>query len=81
MAHDGGYLAAGAVFHSERGSQYTSDEFARYCATLGVTRSTARTDLCFDDAAAENWFATLKNEMYDRHWFPTHTRPGTPWSE
>ncbi len=26
------------------------------------------------NAAAQNWFATLKNEMYYRHWFPTHAR-------
>ena len=33
-----------------------------------------RTGVCFDNAAAESWFATLKNEMYHRHWFPTHAR-------
>ena len=74
MAHDGGYLAPGAVFHSDRGSQYTSAEFARCCTTLGVARSMGRTGVCFDNAAAESWFATLKNEMYYRYWFPTHAR-------
>jgi len=74
MASDGGYLAPCAVFHSDRGSQYTSDAFASCCTTLGVTRSMGRTGVCFDNAAAESWFATLKNEMYHRHWFPTHAR-------
>ena len=74
MAHQGGYLAPEAVFHSDRGSQYTSDEFARCCTTLGVTRSMGRTGVCFDNAAAESWFATFKNEMYYRYWFPTHAR-------
>lgn len=64
----------GLVFHSDRGSQYTSDAFASCCTTLGVTRSMGRTGVCFDNAAAESWFATLKNEMYHRHWFPTHAR-------
>ncbi len=74
MAHDGGYLAPQAVFHSDRGSQYSSREFARCCTDLHVTPSMGRTGVCFDNAAAESWFATLKNEMYHRHWFPTHAR-------
>ncbi len=72
MARDGGYLTPKAVFHSDRGSQYTSDEFARWCARNDVVRSMGRTGVCFDNAAAESWFATMKNEMYYRHWFPTH---------
>lgn len=74
MAHAGGYLAPKAVFHSDRGSQYTSREFAQCCAELDVIRSMGRTGVCFDNAAAESWFATLKNEMYYRQWFPTHAR-------
>ena len=33
MAREGGHLPAGAVFHSDRGTQYTSAEFATWCAT------------------------------------------------
>lgn len=72
MARDGGYLASGAVFHSDRGSQYTSAAFARWCTGNGVVRSMGRTGVCFDNAAAESWFATFKNEMYYRQWFPTY---------
>ena len=33
-----------------------------------------RTGVCWDNAAAESFFATLKNEMYHRYWFPTRAR-------
>ncbi len=72
MARDGGYLTPKAVFHSDRGNQYTSDEFARWCTRNDVVRSMGGTGVCFDNAAAESWFATMKNEMYYRHWFPSH---------
>ncbi|MEV6102754.1 IS3 family transposase [Nocardia sp. NPDC051981] len=60
--------AKGVVFHSDRGSQYTSKEFAAYCAKNGVLRSLGRTGSCFDNAVAESFFATYKKEL-------VHTRP------
>ena len=74
MARDGGYLRPDAVFHSDRGSQYTSKQFGRWCAHHHVVRSMGRTGVCYDNAAAESWFATFKNEMYYQHWFPTHAQ-------
>lgn len=74
MARLHGHTRPGAVFHSDRGSQYTSKEFTRYCVTRGITRSVGRTGVCYDNAAAESFFATLKNEMYHRHRFPTRAR-------
>lgn len=74
MARTHGYLAPGAVFHSDRGSQYTSAEFAGYCDRIGVRQSMGRTGVCWDNAAAETWFATMKNEMYYRYRFPTRAR-------
>ena len=42
---------------------------ARLCARLGVTRSMGRTGVCWDNALAESFFATLKNELiYTRAW-------------
>ncbi|GAB7008053.1 hypothetical protein JCM18899A_55370 [Nocardioides sp. AN3] len=74
MAHTHGHLADGAIFHSDRGSQYTSAEYAAVAAELGVTLSVGRTGSCHDNAVAESWFSMLKNEMYHRYRFPTRTR-------
>jgi transposase InsO family protein len=74
MARDGGHLPAGAVFHSDRGSQYTSAEFAAWCRKHTILRSVGRTGICYDNAAAESFFGTLKNEMYHRFTFPTRDR-------
>jgi putative transposase len=74
MAKKHGHVDPGAIFHSDRGTQYTSKEFDRYCHEIGVRRSVGRTGSCFDNSVAESWFATLKNEMYHRYRFPTRKR-------
>lgn len=74
MGLDAGLIAADAVFHSDRGSQYTSREFAAFCQQRHLRPSRGRTGVCWDNAAAESFFATLKNEMYYRHIFPTRAR-------
>ena len=74
MARAGGHLPPGAVFHSDRGTQYTSTEFAQWCHKNGILRSVGRTGICYDNAAAESFFGTLKNEMYYRYRFPTRAR-------
>jgi putative transposase len=74
MAIDGGYVAPNALFHSDRGTQYTSREFVRFCSTRNVTGSVGRTGVCWDNAVAESFFASLKNEMYYRTAFATRAR-------
>ena len=74
MARTQGGATAGAIFHSDHGSQYTSDEFTRYCSENGVFQSMGRTGVCWDNAAAESFFATLKNEMYYQQVFETRGR-------
>jgi putative transposase len=59
---------------SIRGAQYTSTEFARFCTDNRVRTSVGRTGVCWDNAAAESFFAALKNEMYHRHNWPTRAR-------
>jgi transposase InsO family protein len=54
------------VFHSDRGSQYTSAEFGELCNELGVTQSMGATGVCWDNAAAEAFFGTLKRELANR---------------
>lgn len=61
----------GAVFHSDRGSQYTSAEFGELCHELGVTQSMGATGVCWDNAAAESFFGTLKRELAHRRRWPT----------
>ena len=69
MAKSRGYVAGGAIFHSDRGSQYTSKLLADWAAANGVRLSVGRTGSCHDNAVAESFFASLKNEMYSlRKW-------------
>jgi putative transposase len=74
MAIGSGHAPPGAVFHSDKGAQYTSAQFARFCAARGIRTSTGRTGICYDNAAAESFFGTLKNEMYYRQDFPDRAR-------
>ena len=71
MARDHGHLEKDAVFHSDRGSQYCADAFVDWCDRNQVVRSMGRTGVCWDNAAAESFFATLKNELYHRYRYPT----------
>lgn len=59
------------IFHSDRGSQYTSQEFADYTKKLGIRRSVGRTGICYDNAWAESFNGTLKNERVNRTAYPT----------
>jgi putative transposase len=63
MAHTHGRLEPGVVFHSDRGSQYTAHAFQDQCAALGVTQSMGATGVCWDNAVAEAFFATLKSDL------------------
>ena len=74
MAIDAGHVDDNAIFHSDRGTQYTSGEFDAFTAKNGIRRSLGRTGVCWDNAAAESFFATLKNEMYYRQTFATRAR-------
>lgn len=64
-------LADGAIFHSDRGTQYTCDAFAAATADLGVRRSVGRTGSCYDNAQAESFNAALKVERVNRTVYPT----------
>ena len=59
-------LPEGAVFHSDRGSNYTSAEFAKVLKKLGITQSVGRTGICYDNALSESVNGTLKNELVYR---------------
>lgn len=74
MGIDAGYVHKGAICHSDRGAQYTSTEYARFAQAHGLRLSCGATGVCWDNAVAESFFATLKNEMYYHHRFPTRGR-------
>ena len=63
-----------AVFHSDRGSQYTSAQFAKHLKNHNVIPSMGRTGICWDNAMAESFFAALKNELVHRTVFPTREK-------
>ena len=67
----GNVLLVDAVFHSDRGTQYTSAEYRRALAVFGVAPSVGRTGVCWDNALAESFFGALKNELVHRTVFPT----------
>ena len=52
----------GAIFHSDRGSQYTSEAFRNALKDAGLQQSLSGTGHCFDNARMESFFATLKKE-------------------
>ena len=64
-------LPADAIFHSDRGSNYTSAEFAAVLEELGIRQSVGRTGSCFDNALAESFNASVKVERVHRTVYPT----------
>ncbi len=56
----------GAIFHSDRGSQYTSDAFRIALKEAKMLQSLSGTGHCFDNARMESFFATLKKEKIYR---------------
>jgi putative transposase len=61
----------GAIFHSDRGCQYTSKDYADLARHNGVVLSVGRKGECWDNAAAESFFATIKRELIDARAWPT----------
>ena len=70
MARNHGRFAEDSVvFHSDRGTQYTSEEFQTWCGAHGLTQSMGKVGVCWDNAVAENFFSHLKTEFYHHHRF------------
>jgi putative transposase len=90
MAKTRGYIRNNAIFHSDHGSQYTSDQFKKYCDgnmkqrkrnKIRIRRSTGQKGTCYDNAVAESFFATLKNEYIHHNNFATRTEAKTGIAE
>ncbi|HET9898962.1 MAG TPA: IS3 family transposase [Streptosporangiaceae bacterium] len=67
-------LPEGAVFHSGRGSNYTSAEFAGVLEQLNIRQSVGRTGICSDNALAESVNGTAKVELVHRTVYDTRKK-------
>lgn len=64
-------IEADAIFHSDRGSVYTSAVYRAFLRRLGMRSSMGRTGVCWDNALAESFFSALKNERVHRTVYAT----------
>lgn len=68
-----GKVAPGALFHSDRGCQYTSGQLRSRLASAGIIQSMSAKGCCYDNALAESFFASFKNEALPQSGqFETH---------
>lgn len=62
---------AGLVHHSDRGSQYASDEYQDFLEANNIECSMSRKANCWDNSCVESFFATIKKELIYRHAWPS----------
>jgi putative transposase len=65
-------VRAGLIHHSDQGAQYSALLYQRRLAEMGITPSMSRKGNCYDNAVAESFFSTLKNELIHHQIY--HTR-------
>ena len=63
---------AGLIVHSDQGVQYASDDYRRLLRTHGLIGSMSKKGCCWDNAVAESFFGSLKQERV--HWKSYETR-------
>lgn len=64
---------AGAIFHSDRGSQYASFDYQALLRKKGILQSMSAKGDCYDNACAESFFATIKKECIRLERFKTRS--------
>jgi len=64
-------LPEGVIFHSDRGSQYTSDDVMKQVADNGWAQSFSRVGTPGDNAWSESFFSILKKEIIHWRFYPT----------
>ena len=63
--------AAGVIFHTDKGAEYSAEAFADACERLGITQSMGRVGSALDNAAVESFNSTLEFELLSKHEFAT----------
>jgi transposase InsO family protein len=71
MAIAGRSPGAGLLHHSDRGSQYASDDYVHLLRTHGMAVSMSGVGQCWDNAAMESFWATLKTELVHHEAYAT----------
>jgi putative transposase len=71
MAVAGRSPKAGLLHHSDRGVQYASDDYQYLLQTHGMEVSMSGKGDCWDNAAMESFWATLKNELVNHEQYAT----------
>ena len=66
-----GGFPAGVLSYADRGTQFTSQKLAAYMRAVQGTVSMGQAGVCWDNAMAESFWATLKTEYYYRRSFTT----------
>ena len=74
MALEGRNPEGGLIHHSDRGSQYASDDYQQVLKRCGIQCSMSRRGDCWDNAVVESFFATLKQELIHRRRFLTRSQ-------
>lgn len=70
-ARGGPEAIAGVIAHADRGTQYTSNDYLKFCGTNQLRPSVGRTGVCWDNSVAESSWATLKRECIQGRVYPT----------
>ena len=61
----------GLLLHSDRGCQYAAGDYQRLLRDHGIVCSMSRQANCYDNAAMESFFGTLKQELIHHERYPT----------
>lgn len=61
----------GLIHHTDQGAQYSSLTYRQRLTTLGMAPSMSRKGNCYDNAVAESFFSTLKNELLHHRTYQT----------
>lgn len=66
-------ISENLIFHSDRGVQYASNQITNlFKFNNKITQSMSRKGNCWDNAVAESFFKTIKNECLNRYFFSSY---------
>lgn len=64
-------IKEGMIFHSDKGSEYRSEELKKELRIRGINQSMSGKGNCYDNAVMESFFSTLKREFLNKYRFET----------